>query len=497
MKRHVAYIRAVVTTVSVILVVAIFATVQNYDNVVMAQGARPAANQRTQRPATAQATNSTRAAATQEERATTTSAQSANQEEEQKLSPEEEALYQDALAKFNRQDFNGALETLKTLAKGNPAARPPRLIMARWFSELQNAQAVRVCLEMATEENPDDPEAYFSLAEIALREGALTACELLCERGEIALAKYNANPTRQKNLTHAALTVKLAYSNARQRWTNAQQTIAALIKLDGETPELMRAYARTLFQQNQFDQARNAFLRAEKLPNDQGLPADAAMAQLYAAKGDAENAKRSLDAALAANPKSTPVLLLSISNALNENDLDSAWELVRKLYAEDKSVDVLKTYGKVALFRGDYRSAEAAFQEAVRQKPLDSDATGGLALALCEQNDQEKTKRAVQYAASNLQKQSNNRDFLATLGWTLYKSGQVEEATKVLQQSIADGQINAASAYYFAVILNEKGQTDAARQLLTAALATRPPFAKRAAAQALLQSLAAPTNAAN
>ena len=213
------------------------------------------------------------------------------------------------------------------------------------------------------------------------------------------------------------------------------------------------------------------------------------MAQLYATRGDKEKTKASLDAALKANPKSTKVLLLSISSALSENELDSAWNLVQRLYKEDKSADVLKTYGKVALFRSDFKSAEAAFQEAVRQNPLDTDASGGLALALCEQGDPDKCKRALQYAASNIQKQSNNRDFLATLGWTLYKAGQTDEAVKVLQQSIADGQINAASAYYFAVILHEKGQDDVAKQLLTAAVSTTPPVAKRGDAEKLLAEL--------
>ena len=81
--------------------------------------------------------------------------------------------------------------------------------------------------------------------------------------------------------------------------------------------------------------------------------------------------------------------------------------------------------------------------------------------------------------------------FPCDAGWTLHKAGQVDEAVKVLQQSIADGQINAASAYYFAVILNEKGQDDVAKQLLTAALSTTPPFAKRTDAQKLLAQIEA------
>ena len=413
-----------------------------------------------------------------------------------KLTAEEEATYKRALELFNKQDFAGALAALQELYASNPAARPPRLIVARWFAELQNPQAVKLSLEQATVETPDDPEAYYSLAEFAIREGSFTAAELLTQRGDQALAKYDANPKRQKNMARTSNVVKLAYSNARKRWNDSLRAVAELIRIDGETAELDRAYARVLFQQKEDDKARQALQRAEKLDPD-GLPTDAAMAQLYAARGDKENAKASLDAALKANPKSTKVLLLSISSALSENELDSAWNLVQRLYKEEKSAEVLKTYGKVALFRSDFKSAEAAFQEAVRQNPLDTDASGGLALALCEQGDPEKCKRALQYAASNIQKQSNNRDFLATLGWALYKAGQTDEAVKVLQQSIADGQINAASAYYFAVILHEKGQDDVAKQLLTAAVSTTPPFAKRGDAEKLLAELNAKPAAKN
>ena len=64
---------------------------------------------------------------------------------------------------------------------------------------------------------------------------------------------------------------------------------------------------------------------------------------------------------------------------------------------------------------------------------------------------------------------------------------QPDEAIQVLQQSTADGQINAASAYYFAVVLNDKGQTEQAKNFLEVALSTAA-FAKRTEAEALLKS---------
>jgi len=406
------------------------------------------------------------------------------------LTEAEKVRLQEAIDKFNQQDVAGTLEILKDMRDKNSKMVPPRLIVARWFAQLRNTNAVRVSLEMATEESPDDPEAYLLLAEIALRQGELTAGELLLGRGEEYLKNYNVNPQRQKSLYLKLLQEKLLLAQARKHWPDAQNILMEIMKQSGATPELSRQMGGICFNMDQPDKAREWFLHADQLAEGKGLPADAMMAQLYIARGDMAQARTFLDTAQKNNPKSIDVLLLSITMALNENDLNGAWDFVQKLYREDpKSPDVLKTYGKVALFRSDYVQAELALQEAVRLSPADSDAVNGLALALCEQDDQDKKNRAVQYAMNNLQKQENNREYLSTLGWVLYRNGQTDQAIQVLQQSIADGQVNSVAAYYIAVILIEKDQKEQAKQLLRAAVQSTLPFYKRDAAKTLLDSL--------
>ena len=121
-----------------------------------------------------------------------------------KLSPAEEAKYQEALQHFNSQNLAGALASLQDLAASNPAATPPRLILARWFAELQNPKAVRTSLELATEESPNDPEAFLSLAEISLLEGSLTAAELLTQQGRRVLAQPDAQTKPDAQSAYAA-----------------------------------------------------------------------------------------------------------------------------------------------------------------------------------------------------------------------------------------------------------------------------------------------------
>lgn len=409
---------------------------------------------------------------------------------DQQMSPELKAKLQEAVDKFNKSDIAGSLKILNEMSQTNPEIIPPRLILAQWFSQLKNRNAVRVSLEMATEESPNDPEAYLLLAEISLQQGELTAAELLFQKGEQVLSQYSASADRKKALTISLLRGKMNLMQLRKRWAGMQQMLANLIQIQGESPELCRLIALSFFHQNQDAQARDWFVRADSLSKGEGMPADGMMAQFYISRGDLAKAKESISAAQKAYPKSTDVLSLSIMMAINENDLDAAWNLVQKLYQEDsKSLNVLKTMGNVALFRSDFAQAQQAFQEVVRQSPIDSEAVNGLALALCEQNDPEKKKLALQYATSNVQKQDNNREFLATLGWTLLQAGETDKAKQILQQSAADGQLNAATAYYFAVLLAQNQQNDEAKKLIEAALASKAPFFKRQAAVNLLNQL--------
>ncbi|MDO5554390.1 MAG: tetratricopeptide repeat protein [Planctomycetia bacterium] len=410
--------------------------------------------------------------------------------EQPQLPPEIQKQVEEAVALFNKSDVPGALAVLKAIYAAAPQTNPPRLIMATWFAQLKNQKAVLASLEMATEETPDDPEAWLLLGEIAYSQGSLTAAELLFQRAESLITNYSANAERQKALRVKLLNDKVNLSQTRGRWDQMQVALGSLIKEQGESAELSRRVALSFFQKNEDDSARKWLLHADKQSGGKGLPADAVMARFYLGRSDLEKAKASLDAALAAHPDSPEVLSLSLMMALNENDLARAASSADKLLAQSpESVDVLKNCGSVALFQGDFAKAEQLFQQAVNKAPADMDAVNGLALAMCEQNDAEKQKTATQYAATNVQKQSNNRDFLGTLGWTLYRAGNKEAAKEVLQQSMAGGQINAAVAYYLAVLLNDEGQTDQAKQLLTAAVGTKPPFFKRAAATELLNSL--------
>ena len=407
--------------------------------------------------------------------------------------PEIQAELEKAVAAFNASKFADAADILKALYSKFPELVPPRIILAQWFAQSNLGNAVRASLEQGTEEVPNDPEAFLLLAEISLKQGALTATEALLQIASTKLNAYTVNPARKTNMIRSFYRVTSDLNEARQRWTQMEASIDRQIEVEGRTAELLRKKGVALFQQKKEDDARKMCVEADRLDvqaDQKGLPADAIMSQLYLLRGDRDNARKFLDAALQAQPNSKEVLVLSIQMKINDDKLEEAKPLAQKLLADDTSSPSAKRLcATVALYLEDYPTAEKLFEELLLASPLETQHANGLALALCEQDSPEKLRRALAYASDNVQKDQNNSEYLGTLGWILYKANQLEQSAYVLKQSAASGQINAATAYYLARLAVKTGKIEEAKQLLNAALQGTNPFAKRRDAVRLLQEL--------
>ncbi len=403
-----------------------------------------------------------------------------------------ETEYREAFEKFSRSDIGGALDDLNKMAAKDPMMIPPRLVMAQWFTQLKNPSAVRLSLEKAVEESPDDPEAYILLAENALRQGEWAAADLLLGQAEMLLESEESVPNRQRRQRLIVLLRKneAVLCQARENWPAMQQYLADLWKLGEKTSDTCKLIGVSYFHLGDAVKARQWFAQAYKISPETELSPDAMMARLYLAAGNRSKAQEALSAALKADPESQTALNLSLVLALGSGDSGRIKELAERLRSADPhDPAAIKTCGIAALYLADYSRAEILFREGLRLQPASSEMENGLALALCEQNDSEKVRQAVQVASAVVQKQNDNREYLATLGWTLYKAGDRQQAFDVLQHAAADGRVHSQTAYYMAEVLNAEGKTEDAKRLLNAALAGTAPFAKRTAAEGLLKIL--------
>ena len=411
------------------------------------------------------------------------------------VDPVIEAGVTSAVAAFNESDFAKALERLQTLYAQFPQLAPPRIVMAQWFAQANLGEAVRSSLEMATVETPDDPEAYILLGEILLRQRYLTAAELLLETAKVKLNTYSINPERKALMQDSWLRNAIMLAESRERWDISLALLTKASEQGGDTATGLRQKGIALFQLKRETEALEMFSKADKLAStldepDTGLPAEAAIAQLYQLRGDRENVQKYLAEALRKYPQSREVVVLSVQARINEDKLENARELAEKLLAENPTWQPAKRLlATVALYLGDYVGAEKLFQELILELPGDEQITNGLALAQCEQDDPIKLQRALEYAQENVRRNQQESDHWATLGWVLFRANQLEASGQALKQAAATGRVNAATAYYMARLAMRSGQVQEAEQFLEAALATPAPFVKRRDAVELLNVL--------
>jgi cytochrome c-type biogenesis protein CcmH/NrfG len=136
--------------------------------------------------------------------------------------------------------------------------------------------------------------------------------------------------------------------------------------------------------------------------------------------------------------------------------------------------------------------AEEQFLAATLEEPGNFAASNNLALALVEQGESEKKRRALQYAERNAQTFQQAAEAWSTLGWVYFLNDKIDQAEQALGKAASAGQLSPDTAYYIARVLLKKygdDRRDRAKDLLDKAVKTKQPFSKQAEAKQLLKDL--------
>ena len=139
-----------------------------------------------------------------------------------------------------------------------------------------------------------------------------------------------------------------------------------------------------------------------------------------------------------------------LQRAIDHADIQAAQAIVDKAAkSKAKPGDVQLCQGVIALVRKDYPAAEKWFEKSRSQEPGSFGPTNNLALALCQQNDAAKRRRALVLAEANLHRDPDNAEAASTYCWVLYKAGRLEEAERAGDKAVAAGRISRDTAYYW------------------------------------------------
>ena len=197
------------------------------------------------------------------------------------------------------------------------------------------------------------------------------------------------------------------------------------------------------------------------------LTPEAILGQFYEQYGDHKNAEKWMGYALEAAPEDLPTRLLvgqwALQTSREPGQLDVAKKNAEKaMQIDPKSSKSQMLRGVVALFQKDYGVAEDCFGNALLQSPKNTDASNNLALVLCEQSDDAKKDRALQYADENVRLSNRSPQSLSTYGWVLYRLGRRDAAEQVLTSVAQAGPMSPDLAYYLAQVYYDRDRkTDA------------------------------------
>jgi tetratricopeptide (TPR) repeat protein len=397
-----------------------------------------------------------------------------------------------AVELFKVRNFDGAQKQLEEAVRKHPELPPANIIMAQLFAQANQAYLMRMALEKAIVSTPDDPEAYVILGNIALPDRRVTEAALLFEKAQTLLAACQ-NVERKKIMEPQILSGLASVAEAREKWEEAQKDLESLLKLIPEAKDqampLVRL-ARALFQQKKAAEAYNKLKDAYKADPTNVLTPEAALGRFYEQFGDPENAKKWMATALTRYPEDLRTRLAVGQWALETGKLTEAETHATKAkQLSATSLEAMILRGIVALFKKDYATAEKEFTAAKITSPDNFAATNNLALALCEQKDDQKKRQAVENATTNFRQYPKNAEAASTLGWTLYKVGRLDEAEQAFRQAAQSGNLSQDTAYYIAQISYDRVRKEEAKNLLDAALKGDRPFSMRPEALALQDKL--------
>jgi tetratricopeptide (TPR) repeat protein len=433
----------------------------------------------------------------------------------------------DAIERFTNSDVKGAYNSLSQAKSKNPTLPPADMLMAQLWMAAKQAGQAQGSLEECVKNNPNDPEAYLALGEIAFGDHHVEAADLLLNKAEQLAATFKENQKRAADFKARAEAGLAMVAESRQEWDTAEKYLHNWIKLVDPTPtdrpltgnevntQGALAHLRlgqVLFHANPDKRAGAAaaypeFVQAQK-EDPSAVAPYIALAMLFEDAKDHKQAQEFITRAVS-HPSSDPVaqektLLDAARWALTTNQADEAYNDAKAAYdlnpKSKRALEAKLTMGIAARMKGDVKNAEQNLEDVYVANPGNFEASNQLAQTLVEENDPEKKERGLQVAVNNeagsqgeagRQNPSRAVESAATLGWALFQLDRIKEADQVTQAVINSHAGNPDIFYFQARLFQDgHGQTkEAIAELRQALNIGRGPFIHKDDAQQMLSKL--------
>jgi tetratricopeptide (TPR) repeat protein len=376
----------------------------------------------------------------------------------------------EAIKRFTNRDELGARQFLETAVRKNPKLPPVDLILAKMYLLTGNASAGLAYLEKTVMEHPGDPEPFLILGDDAFRTGQSIQAEALYERALVLIDAFDESAKRKRSFIIRARNGHSAVAERRKNWQTAVDDLNVLLKVDPDNATAHYRLGRALFMLKKAREGYDEFKKASELEKDLPGPFVSA-ALMYEQLDSRADAERAFERAVAENKSDVKTLTAYAGWLLKTSETAKAESTLadaRRL--EPENLDVLILSGVAARMAKKMKPAEDYFVAALRLSPSNSAVVNQLALLLIDQPDEQKRRRALEFAQINATLQPNSSEANVTMAWVQYQLGNNREAEAALRKGLQSGNLSSDSSYLIAKILVDQNKADVAKRFLESAL---------------------------
>lgn len=373
----------------------------------------------------------------------------------------------------SKGDPSRANELVQRAIQAHPEALRPRVILARYYLNVDRPEDALEALAPINQRYADDParlEVYgrAQLAAARLDPAIDTFRKLVRVSSERASAFYQLG---------------VALRRAGRR-SEAVEAFAGAVKADqGHVPSI-EALADMALSAGETDKAEALASRLEKLDGG-AQPARILHGRLALRRGDLEAATSSLASAYRARPTEATALLVYRAYRQADREAEAVQLLASHVARSPNDDRVRLMLGGLLLEQGDYKGAASHLQTLRKRHPRNLAVANNLAYAMHRLGD----PRAEEVARAGHRLRPDDPRMQDTLGVILLDSGKTREALKLLESAHAGLPDNPSVTYHLVRAQVRSEQLKEARHSLKQLLAGDEQFPERHDARALLKRL--------
>ncbi|MEO1456554.1 MAG: tetratricopeptide repeat protein [Pseudomonadota bacterium] len=322
---------------------------------------------------------------------------------------------------------------------------------ARFLLSSNNLQGAETVLTETARRAPGNQQVLSSLADLRLRLGDFVGAETVAAQ----LRQLQGGGSTAERVIAASL-------SAQERFDESTAILRTLVEDESTREQTMAAYVRDLVRGEKTDEALE-FVQNILADNPENVQARVLLAALYRSSGETEKARTEYDRLIADNPEEPSGYGGLFRLQLGTGDTAAAFATLEEGVEKTKGATALRLLlAGMQETRGDYDDAIAQYEQLFIDRPDSLIVANNLASLLAEYraDDPASVERARNIARRL--RSSQIPQMQDTFGWTLYLSGDYENALRSLKPAVDALPESAAVNYHVGMTYAALGQKELA-----------------------------------